>query len=82
MSPGGSGNIDLVLYGNYESKICLDKDAPPSSFMSQSTGYDSLLQSKSMQCGQIPKSALKTKTDRTYAVNKEEILPLKDKKLE
>ena len=82
MSPGGSGNIDLVLYGKYEPKICLDEDAPPSSFMSKPTGYASLLQSKSRQFNQMSKSALKTKTDRTYAVNKEEILPLKNTKLE
>jgi hypothetical protein len=82
LSPGASGNIDLVLYGNYEPKKCLDEDESPSSFMSQPKGYASLLQSKSRQYDQLSKTALKTKTDRTYAVNKEEILPLKNTKLE
>ena len=81
MSPGGSGNIDLVLYGNYEPKICLE-DELESSFMSQPKGYASLLQPKSKQCDQSSKTAVKTKTDRKFAVNKEETLSLKITKLE
>ena len=81
MSPGGSGNIDLVLYGNYESKVCLEGESQ-SSFMSQPKGYDSVLQPKSKQCDQTSKPAVRTKTDRKFAVNKEETLPLKITKLE
>ena len=75
MSAGASGNIDIVLYGKYEDK-------PPSSVVCQSVGYASVLQSKSRENRQMSDTQLKTKTDRKYAVNKEEILPLKDTKLE
>ena len=76
LSSRNCGNIDLVLYGNYDQKI-------ESSSGEQSTsGYEAILQSKSSKSVNISENTLKTKTPRANAINEEETTPLKGLKLE
>ena len=69
-------NISICLYGNYDTKIVVNVDSVPKSYLQKDTCYASVLSSQS----HINEAAYNQTIVRAYAITKEEMLPSKPNK--
>ena len=64
-------NISVGVYGNYDTKIVVNVDSVPNSYLQKDTYYDSVLSSQS----HINEAAYNQSIVRAYAITKEEMSP-------
>ena len=83
LSSRSGGNVDLILFGNYERKTNIESIGTQSIAIStHSKEYATLSDTEPLKKAKVIEKASKTKTDRSYALDKEETVPLKTVKFE